>query len=89
VTPDKVAQPGTDSSLGKDTTDEAKQRAANSMRVRNCPGPKITEGGVPNPVRYDGRLAVLVVHPERDGRQLVEAWTCAGDRRLAGTTITP
>jgi hypothetical protein len=33
-------------------------------------------------------LAVLLVHPAEEGRQLVEAWTCAGDRRLDSTRLT-
>lgn len=71
-------------------TPEAAKRAPRDAPVsRSCPGPAITDGAVPNPIRYDGQLAVLVIHPQRDGRQLVEAWSCSGDRRLAGTTITP
>lgn len=54
-----------------------------------CPGPRVTDGAVPNPVRLDGRPAVLLVHPARSGHQLVEAWSCSGDRRLAGATLTP
>lgn len=54
-----------------------------------CAGPDVSDGAVINQVRYDGAPAVLVVHPERGGRQLVEAWTCAGERRLAATTLTP
>jgi hypothetical protein len=54
---------------------------------RACPGPKVTDGAVANPVRYDGRPAVLLIHPEQSGRQVVDAWNCAGDRRLASTTV--
>jgi hypothetical protein len=38
-------------------------------------------------VRLDDRLAVLLVHAPREGRRLVEAWTCDGGRRLASTTL--
>jgi hypothetical protein len=68
---------------------QARQRAADSLKNLACPGPRITDGALPTPVRYDGRLAVLVVHPERGGHQLVEAWDCRGDRRLTDATITP
>jgi hypothetical protein len=40
-------------------------------------------------VRYDGRPAVLLIHPESGGQQVVDAWNCAGNRKLASTTITP
>jgi hypothetical protein len=58
-----------------------------SLRSSGCPGPRITDGAVPSRVTYDGRPAVLVVHPLRDGRRLVEAWTCTGDRTLDTTTL--
>lgn len=54
-----------------------------------CPGPRTTDGAVGNGVRLDGRPAVLLVHPKRAGRQLVEAWSCTGDRRLARAVLTP
>ena len=69
--------------------DNAKPGAPGALTSRACPGPKVTDGAIPNQVRYDGRRAVLLVHPERAGRQVVDAWNCAGDRRLASTTITP
>ncbi|MET0998351.1 MAG: hypothetical protein ABWX73_06530 [Marmoricola sp.] len=78
-----------DSSQGLTTPEEARQTPGNAFRSTSCPGPAITDGAVPNPIRYDEQLAVLVIHPEKDGQQLVEAWNCAGDRRLAETTITP
>jgi hypothetical protein len=56
---------------------------------RACHGPGVTDGAAARQVRYDGRRAVLVVHPERGGRLLVEAWNCDGDRRLASTKIRP
>ena len=69
--------------------EDARQGPPNALIAKSCPGPEVTDGGVPNLVRYDGRLAVLVVHPEQGGSRLVDTWDCAGDRRLASTTITP
>ncbi len=85
-------KPGAGSTPGDEPTflgspDTAKSPPTDSLRRMGCPGPEITDGAVPNPVEYDGVLAVLVVHPERDGQQLVEAWTCSGNRLLAGTTV--
>lgn len=57
--------------------------------AQGCRGPAITDDAVPSPITYDGRVAVLVVHPERDGQQLVEAWNCQGTRTLDSATITP
>lgn len=74
---------------GLTTPEEARQSPGRALRSASCPGPVITDGAVPNQIRYDDQLAVLVIHPETGGRQLVEAWDCAGDRRLAETTITP
>ena len=56
---------------------------------RACPGPEVTDGAAARQVLYDGRKSVLLVHPERGGRLLVEAWNCDGDRRLASTKIKP
>ena len=69
--------------------DNAKPDAPGALTSQACPGPKITDGAVPNLVRYDGRPAVLLVHPESGGQQVVDAWNCAGNRKLASTTITP
>jgi hypothetical protein len=77
-----------------------KQGPTDGQPAPACPGPPVadpatdpatdgaTDGATRNPIRYDGRPAVLLVHPVRDGRQLVEAWSCAGDRRLAAATLT-
>jgi hypothetical protein len=62
---------------------------ATGLKSGGCPGPETTDGAVPNLIRYDGQPAVLVVHPESEVGRLVEAWTCAGDRRLATTTVAP
>ncbi len=78
-----------EASKGLITPEEARQTPGNAFRSTSCPGPAITDGAVANPIRYDEQLAVLVIHPDKDGRQLVEAWNCAGERRLAATTITP
>ena len=71
----------------QENRDSAKPGAPGALTSRACPGPEITDGAVPNQVRYDGRPAVLLIHPERGGRQVVEAWNCAGDRKLASTTV--
>ena len=73
----------------EDANEDAGQLQRNLLGSKNCPGPENTDGGVPNLVRYDGRLAVVVVHPEQDGRRLVEAWACGGKNKLASSTITP
>lgn len=62
---------------------------SSSGATPSCPGPRITDGGVPNEVSYDGTPAVLVVHPLRAGHRLVEAWDCAGSHRLDTATLTP
>lgn len=72
----------------EEANEDAGQGPRNQLNATNCPGPANTDG-VPNLVRYDGRLAVVVVHPEQDGRRLVEAWDCGGDNKLASSTITP
>jgi len=66
----------------------AKPVPPGALTSQACPGPQVTDGAVPNLVRYDGRPAVLLIHPERAGRQVVEAWNCVGNRKLASTTIT-
>ena len=61
----------------------APSRVRRSADVPCLPGSEGHRRRRPNQVQYDGRRAVLVIHPERAGRQVVEAWNCAGDRRLA------
>jgi hypothetical protein len=74
--------------LLRDRTEQAQPpETSRSLRSSGCPGPRITDGAVPSRVTYDGRPAVLVVHPLRDGRRLVEAWTCTGDHTLDTTTL--
>ncbi len=77
------------SSQGLTTPEQARQTPGPAARSDACPGPATTDGATANLVLYDGRLAVLVIHPEQADRRLVEVWTCGGDSRLAGTTITP
>jgi hypothetical protein len=52
-----------------------------------CAGPRITDGATATPVQLDQSPAVLVVHPVLAGHRLVEAWNCAGTRRLASATL--
>jgi hypothetical protein len=94
ATPEQPAAPDASASAGRSNQDkngdengDAPKDLAQGLRSRGCPGPRITDGAVPSPVRYDGRLAVLVIHPAQGGRQLVEAWDCGGVRRLATTTV--
>ncbi len=53
----------------------------------SCPGPRVGDRAATRPVLYDGSEAVLVIHPQRGGQQLVEAWTCTGDRVLDRTRV--
>ena len=69
--------------------DNALAGAPGVLPSRACPGPEVTDGAAARQVLYDGRRAVLLVHPERGGRLLVEAWNCDGDRRLTSTKIKP
>jgi hypothetical protein len=89
--------PASGASAG-DSSDESQDAGGDTATARrptaelnelSCPGPRITGNAVPNPIVYDGRVAVLVVHPAKDGRQLVEAWDCAGSRKLDSATVTP
>ena len=77
---------GSGSTSGQPEADQ--QLRAESRLARVCPGPAVSDGAVANPVRLDGTLSVLLVHPAKDGEQLVEAWTCDGDRRLDSTQLT-
>jgi hypothetical protein len=68
-----------------DTRDQQKAEEDSgeaALRATGCTGPRVTGGAVPVPVRYDGKPAVLVIHPPRGGDRLVEAWTCSGSKRL-------
>jgi len=69
--------------------DKALPAAPGVLPSRDCQGPEVTDGAAARQVLYDGRRAVLLVHPERGGRLLVDAWSCDGDRRLASTKIKP
>ncbi len=95
VTPEQPEGPETDTETDTETGPDgsedpgAPRRLAESLAPWNCLGPEVRDGAVRNPVRYEGLLAVLVVHPGKDGDRLVEAWTCAGDRKLATATLSP
>ncbi len=86
LTSDQKASGGSESEAGGDTASRSPAAALGALR---CPGPEITDDAVPSPITYDGRVAVLVVHPPRDGKQLVEAWDCQGTRTLDSATLTP
>jgi len=95
VAPYPGAESQSDQGKSGESQDTAAERAAEqrspaaALTSLSCPGPHITDGAVPNPIVYDGRVAVLVVHRVSDGKQLVEAWTCKGNRKLDSATITP
>jgi hypothetical protein len=61
---------------------------ADSLRTAGCAGPRVTDAAQTRLVLYDGKPAVLLVHPPRGGERLVEAWTCAGDRVLDRVRVT-
>ncbi|MEO7352557.1 MAG: hypothetical protein ABIR34_05830 [Marmoricola sp.] len=95
VAPNPGAESQYDQGKSGESQDTAGDRAAEqrspaaALTSLSCPGPHITDGAVPSPIEYDGRVAVLVVHRVSDGKQLVEAWTCKGKRKLDSATITP
>jgi hypothetical protein len=76
--------PSTDTRAPQKSEDDS---ADGALRATGCSGPRVTGGAMPVPVRYDGRLAVLVIHPQRGGDRLVEAWTCSGSKRLDSTRV--
>lgn len=69
--------------LPGDGEEKASRQAA---RPPGCPGPR-RPGTTTLPIRYDGVLSALVVHPERSGRRLVEVWDCGGQARLATAQV--
>ena len=71
------------------TTPDPAERPSPGLPGLRCPGPPLSDGSTTRAVVYDGTLAALVVHPVREGRRLVEAWTCAGTRRLDAARIAP
>ena len=75
-------------SLGRTETGKAQQDTlANRRQLSQCSGPEVTDGALPAPVRYDDKVAVLLVHPARQGDRLVEVWTCSGDRKLNSVSV--
>ena len=67
---------------------EAQQDAGgNYLRKSGCPGPAVTDGALATPVRYDAKVAVLLVHPASGGARLVDVWTCSGDRKLDSASV--
>ena len=89
VTPaERAAESGEESGTASPAPGAAQRSQDEALLTQECPGPAVTGGAVANPVRVDGALAVLLVHPPKGGEQLVEAWTCAGDRRLDSTQVT-
>jgi hypothetical protein len=66
---------------------KAQEKDQSNGTVAGCTGPKADDGSPRETVLYDGTRAVLVVHPPKQGRQAVVAWTCAGDHVLARTSV--
>ena len=67
--------------------DEGTEKASGqAARPAGCPGPG-RPGATTLPIRYDGVLSALVVHPEKSGRRLVEVWDCGGQARLATAQV--
>ena len=60
---------------------------AAAVRRAGCTPPPADDGALPSAITLDGRPAVLVVHPARDGRRLVQAWSCSGERVLASARV--
>jgi hypothetical protein len=80
--------PAEESSTDTRAQQKAQDKSGDTaLRATSCTGPRVTGGAVPVPVRYDGKLAVLVIHPQRGGDRLVEAWTCSGGRRLDSARV--
>lgn len=75
-----------DPDLGAPPRSQARESPGPAVAAA-CPGPAGPKDTAAVPVRLDGDLAVLLVHPPREGRTLVEAWTCPGDRRLAAARL--
>ena len=78
-----------EASTPQDSTQNLRKAERNGVMagaVPGCTGPK-ADGSQRETVLYDGKQAVLVVHPPKQDQQLVVAWTCAGDHVLARTSV--
>ena len=64
-----------------------KDPTKSQLYAASCPGPKASNGTTITPVLYDGPPTALVIHPAQGGQQLVEAWTCGGDRELDSAEV--
>ncbi len=65
---------------------DEQEASGQAARPAGCPGPR-RPGTTTLPIRYDGVLSALVVHPEKSGRRLVEVWDCGGQARLATAQV--
>jgi hypothetical protein len=74
-----------DSAAGRSPQEERKNEL--QQYAGSCPGPATSPRSTVTPVLYDGTRAALVLHPVHGGHQLVEAWTCAGDRKLDSADV--
>jgi hypothetical protein len=77
-----------DTSTARRAVPGDEKAGAQAARPTGCPGPRRPGPGTTTlPIRYDGVLSALVVHPERSGRRLVEVWDCGGQARLATAQV--
>jgi hypothetical protein len=56
-------------------------------QLDGCVGPDLA-GTKSFPIKLDGRVAVLVIHPVDDGTQAIEAWSCDGTTVLTTAVVT-
>lgn len=76
----------TDAAGGGQAGGNAGTTRTQSLTGAGCT-PPTDPGGTVTPIRFDGHLATLVVHPVVDGNQLVQAWSCDGSTVLATTVL--
>jgi hypothetical protein len=70
-----------------DTSARQKDRTSLQQYAGSCPGPAERGRSSTTPVLYDDTRAALLIHPAQGGDQLVEAWTCGGDRLLDSAVV--
>lgn len=83
---DGVASSTTDGPLRDYHSDMLDEQSAARAAKAACTRPAVPHTFA-YPVDLDGAPAVLVVHKVREGRRLIEAWSCAGDRVLAHAEV--
>jgi hypothetical protein len=71
--------------LTDDATTDPPDDGATSVPL--CVGPQLPDTET-LPMLLDGNPTVLVLHPVKDGAQVLEAWSCDGATRLTTATVT-